>query len=108
MQSCFKNNTILCRIPSHTSHRLQPCDIGVFGLLKAAYREKVERLYRGGADTIGKQHFTFLYGLHGRGRPHPEILRQVGQWPACSRSTRKSLAEVHVPWGGEVKVESCP
>jgi hypothetical protein len=29
--------------------------------LKAAYRDQVERLYRGGADTVGKEHFTFLY-----------------------------------------------
>ena len=43
LEYCFKNN-ILCRLPSHTSHKLQPCDIAVFGPLKAAYREQVERL----------------------------------------------------------------
>jgi hypothetical protein len=58
---CFENNIILCRLPSHTSHKLQPCDIGVFGPLKAAYRDQVERLYRGGANTVGKDHFTSLY-----------------------------------------------
>jgi hypothetical protein len=46
---------------SHTSHKLQPCDVGVFGPLKMAYREEVEKLYRGGSDAIGKQHFTLLY-----------------------------------------------
>ena len=61
MTYCFDNNIILCRLPSHTSHKLQPCDIGVFGPLKTAYREQVERLFRGGANTIGKQHFTLLY-----------------------------------------------
>ena len=25
LQYCFDNNIILCRIPSHTSHKLQPC-----------------------------------------------------------------------------------
>jgi hypothetical protein len=34
----------------------------VFGPLKTAYRDRVEELYRGGANTVGKQHFTFLYG----------------------------------------------
>ena len=29
--------------------------------MKAAYRQQVEQLYRGGANTIGKQHFTLLY-----------------------------------------------
>lgn len=33
----------------------------MFGSLKTAYREQVERLYRGGANTVGKQHFTSLY-----------------------------------------------
>jgi hypothetical protein len=61
MKFCFENNIILCRLPSHTSHKLQPCDVGIFGPLKIAYREEVERLYRGGANMIGKQHFTLLY-----------------------------------------------
>lgn len=61
LQFCFENNIRLCRLPSHTSHLLQPCDVGVFGPLKTAYREQVERLYRGGANTVGKQHFTALY-----------------------------------------------
>jgi hypothetical protein len=33
----------------------------VFSPLKAAYRDEVERLDRGGVNTIGKQHFTSLY-----------------------------------------------
>lgn len=58
---CFQNNIILCRLPSHTSHKLQPCDVGIFGPLKTAYRDQVERLLRGGANNIGKKHFTLLY-----------------------------------------------
>jgi hypothetical protein len=61
LKFCSENNIILCRLPSHTSHKLQPCDVGVFGPLKMAYREEVEKLYRGGSDAIGKQHFTLLY-----------------------------------------------
>jgi DDE superfamily endonuclease len=61
LEYCFENNIILCRIPSHTSHKLQPCDTGVFSPLKTAYRDQVERLYRGSANTVGKEHFTSLY-----------------------------------------------
>ena len=61
MKFCYENRIILCRLPSHTSHKLQPCDVGVFGPLKSAYREQVERLYRGGAGTVDKRHFTYLY-----------------------------------------------
>jgi hypothetical protein len=61
LEYCFANNIILCRLPSHTSHKLQPCDVAVFGPLKTAYREQVERLERGGVNAIGKQHLTSLY-----------------------------------------------
>lgn len=61
LEHCLANNIRLCRLPSHTSHKLQPCDVAVFAPLKAAYRDAVERLERGGVNVIGKQHFTFLY-----------------------------------------------
>ncbi|KAF1927188.1 DDE-domain-containing protein [Didymella exigua CBS 183.55] len=57
----LENNIILCRLPSHTSHKVQPCDVAVFAALKAAYRDQVYRLGRGGVHTIGKEDFTSLY-----------------------------------------------
>jgi len=41
----FENNIILCRLPSHTSYKLQPYDVGVFASLKKAYRDEAERLF---------------------------------------------------------------
>src|SRR5436190_5933111 len=61
LEFCFENNILLCRLPSHTSHKLQPCDVGPFAPLKTAYRDEVERLNRGGIDIVGKEHFTSLY-----------------------------------------------
>jgi hypothetical protein len=61
LEFCFANDITLCRLPSHTSHKLQPCDVSVFAPLKTAYRDQVERLNRGGVDTIDKEHFTYLY-----------------------------------------------
>jgi hypothetical protein len=61
LEFCFEHNIILCRLPSHTSHKLQPCDVGVVAPLKTAYRDEVERLNRGGVDKVGKEHFTYLY-----------------------------------------------
>ena len=55
LEYCFETNIILCRIPSHTSHVLQPCDISVFGPLKSAYRDQVEQLERGCVGTISKE-----------------------------------------------------
>lgn len=62
LEHCLTYNIQRCRLPSHTSHNLQPCDITVFAPLKAAYRDNVERIERGGVNTIGKQHLTGLYG----------------------------------------------
>jgi hypothetical protein len=61
LEFVMQNNIILCRLPSHTSHKLQPCDVALFSQLKAAYRDQVDRLERGGVGAIGKQHFTYLY-----------------------------------------------
>jgi hypothetical protein len=61
LEHCFANNIVLYRLSSHTSHKLQPCDVAVFAPLKTAYREQVERLERGGVSAIGKEYFTSLY-----------------------------------------------
>jgi hypothetical protein len=61
LEFAFAHNIILSRLLSHTSHKLQPCDVSVFAHLKTAYCNQVERLNRGGVDTIGKEHFTYLY-----------------------------------------------
>ncbi|OKO98095.1 hypothetical protein PENSUB_9531 [Penicillium subrubescens] len=61
LKFCLANNIIPCRLPSHTSHKLQPCDVGVFSALKTAYREQVELFYRGGANAVRLEHFTSLY-----------------------------------------------
>ena len=58
---CYEEGIRLSRLPSHTSHKLQPADITPFSCLKTYYREEVERLYRGGVKLIGKPHFTQLY-----------------------------------------------
>ena len=105
LKYCFENNIILCRIPSHTSHKLQPCDVGIFGRLKAAYREQVEKLYRGGANTVGKQHFTSLYS---RAREQALTSRNIksgwsktGLYPFSPhrvlKDTQKPLVELRVP-----------
>lgn len=115
LEVCFENNIILCRLPSHISHKLQPCDVGVFAPLKAAYRDQVERLYRGGANTVGKDHFTSLYSP---ARERAFTKRNVtAAWTASGlfpfnpdrvlRDTPKSSAQLTAPKANEIKVGSC-
>lgn len=63
LEHYFANNILLCRLPSHTSHKLQRYDVAVFTPLKVAYHDNVERMERGGVNTIRKQHFTSLCSL---------------------------------------------
>jgi hypothetical protein len=112
----LKNNILLCRIPSHTSYKLQPCDIGLFGPLKVAYRDQIKRLYRGGANTVGKEHFTFFYSLARDKALTPRNIKvgwiKAGLFPfnpdRIFRDIQKPPAELIVPKAVEVKVESCP
>ena len=116
LEFCFENNIILCRLPSHTSHKLQPCDVAVFASLKVAYREQVDRLERGGVNTIGKQHFTSLFSP---AREKAFTLKNIKAGFAASglfpfnpdrvlRPMPKPPADLNVPNANEVKVGSCP
>ena len=105
LEFCFENKILLCRLPSHTSHKLQPCDVGVFAPLKAAYRDEVERLFRGGENTVSKEHFTLLYSP---ARDRAFSKRNItSAWAATGlfpldrdrvqRHTPKPLAQVTMP-----------
>lgn len=81
LEFCFENNILLCRLPSHTTHKLQPCDVGVFAPLKEAYRDKVDRLFRGGITIIGKEYFTSVYSP---ARERAFTKRNItSAWAAC-------------------------
>jgi hypothetical protein len=88
----------------------------VFAPLKAAYRDQVEQLERGGVNTIGKGHFKYLY------RPTREIAftkknilagwSKSGLFPfnpdGVLRDTPTRIATLNVPGAGEVEMASCP
>jgi hypothetical protein len=44
MFTCFSNNIYLLFLPAHTSHILQPLDLGIFSPLKRAYRRFLAEL----------------------------------------------------------------
>jgi hypothetical protein len=112
---CFENNIILYRLPSHTSHKLQPCNIKVFAPLKAAYRNEAKRLFQEGANTVGKQHFTSLYSpVREKAFTKRNI---IAAWAACSlfpfnpdrvlRIIPKPPAQLTIPRADKIRVGSC-
>ena len=48
-------------MPAHSSHILQPLDVGCFGPLKTAYGYQVEGLMRLGVNHISKEEFLTAY-----------------------------------------------
>ncbi|KAH7463246.1 hypothetical protein FOMA001_g18207 [Fusarium oxysporum f. sp. matthiolae] len=54
---CEENNIITLCMPPHSSHLLQPLDVGCFGLLKKAYGREIERLIRRSITHISKTEF---------------------------------------------------
>jgi hypothetical protein len=54
---CQQNNIITLCMPSHSSHLLQPLDVGCFGPLKRAYGRQVEDLMRMHINHVSKVEF---------------------------------------------------
>jgi len=54
---CKDHNIITLCMPPHSSHLLQPLDIGCFGPLKKAYGRQIELKMRAGTTHISKEDF---------------------------------------------------
>ncbi|KAI7975922.1 hypothetical protein EIK77_009204 [Talaromyces pinophilus] len=56
-QACKRFNIIACCMPAHSSHILQPLDVGVFSVLKRLYGAAVESRIRKGIHHVDKVDF---------------------------------------------------
>jgi hypothetical protein len=54
---CCTNNILTLCMPPHSSHLLQPLDVGCFGPLKKAYSRQIENLVRTRITYISKEAF---------------------------------------------------
>jgi hypothetical protein len=54
---CEENKIITLCMPPHSSHLLQPLDVGCFGLLKKAYGREIEHLIRCSITHVSKTEF---------------------------------------------------
>lgn len=81
---CARHHIELVISPSHTTHRLQPCDVAVFSPLATAYKRVISQ-----AATIGtrlsKRTLPLLYGKARTDAFKPETIktafRKAGVWP---------------------------
>ena len=58
---CQQNHIITLCMPAHSSHFLQPLDVGCFGPLKASYGKQIEKMMRMQITHITKDDFLAAY-----------------------------------------------
>ena len=63
IEFCDKHAIVLFSLPPHTSHNLQPLDVGVFQAYKKNYRTVVEKACREGCTDFNK--LEFLHAING-------------------------------------------
>lgn len=62
-QICEQNKIIPLCMPAHSSHLLQPLDIGCFSVLKRAYSKEIETEIRAGVNSISELDFLEAYPI---------------------------------------------
>jgi hypothetical protein len=95
---CFQHNIVLFLLVPHSSHLLQPLDIGVFGPLKKAVSASLEKLIRVGVNRLEKAEWVDKYA---EGRVHALTKSNIqGGWrgaglvPLCRQRVIRFLPEV--------------
>jgi hypothetical protein len=71
---CKENNVIPLCMPAHSSHLLQPLDVGCFSVLKHFYGQAVQDLARVGSTDINKRDFLDLYPAARQATFKPSII----------------------------------
>ncbi|KAJ8225492.1 hypothetical protein LV156_009112, partial [Aspergillus fumigatus] len=74
-QLCSENNVIPICMPAHSSHKLQPLDVGCFSPLKEAYGTLVEQKGRLGVNHIDKFDFLKMFPAARKSAFQPETIR---------------------------------
>jgi hypothetical protein len=84
-QACKRNNIIACCMPPHSSHLLQPLDVGVFSVLKRLYGAAVENQMRLGIHHIDKVAFLkMLYSVRLQNLYHTKYKRRLFACGDCA------------------------
>ena len=88
-------------MPAHTSHLLQPLNVGYFSPLKTAYGHKVGELARQGVFYINKNEFLNIYPrirtLVFLEQNIKSRFRVIGLIPSCLERVLASLTVIRMP-----------
>lgn len=125
VQLAEENNVELFQLPPHTTHRMQPLDVGIFGPLQRRWMERCDDVLEETGEEIRKVDFIREY-LAARALAFlPETIRNVWQKcgicplnpkvftdkdfaPSYSTSTRSSLPQSYPKQPGYLEGEEDP
>lgn len=101
IQFCEKNDIILYFLPPHSSHKLQPLDVGVFNVYKHWHSEAVEAATMSGCTKFTKDLFLQSIRTIRRRTFKPSTIklgyRLTGLWPYNPSIVCDDLADYSVP-----------
>ena len=87
------NNIHVFAIPSHTSHWLQPLDVGVFRSFKHGWQRAMQEFTR---DTAGKRTSSLFSTKHGIMELQQKTVKEVSVALACFLSTEMPFLPLHL------------
>lgn len=96
---CLQNKILLSVFPSHSTHRLQPLDVGIFSPLARAYSNKlVEFMFEcQGLCSITKRDFLRLFWMAWTSVIAPKTVEKAfsstGIWPVDASAILKKIEE---------------
>jgi hypothetical protein len=94
MAECLSHKIWVVFLPAHTSHVLQPCDLGFFSRMKPAYRRKLSIACALNAyDNPKNQNFWRPILAPEKLPRRPEAFFRVGKPPESSLGTEKGVEQ---------------
>jgi hypothetical protein len=114
---CLRNHIVLTLLPPHSSHLLQPLDVGIFSPLKVALVQRQTRLFRSAVRRIEKaewaEHYmeardvaitekNILSAWRGAGLFPENLFHMLHQLPDCSvdisTPTAPAVSDISTPF----------
>jgi hypothetical protein len=77
IDAAITNNILLFCLPPHTTHRLQPCDVGVFSVLKNAWNDCCDAVFERTGEPLKAKDVVHEYMLARRESFKEETIRQA-------------------------------
>ncbi|ODM14636.1 hypothetical protein SI65_09981 [Aspergillus cristatus] len=96
---CTERNIIPLYMPPHSSHLLQPLDVGCFSPLKRLYGERITKKMQKGINVVDKTEFLYIYPtVHYQALSSSNIQSSFAATGLVPFSPERVLSKLHIPY----------